>query len=697
MHLPRRFLRRTLLFAACIALGLFGTAAPGAQSPAAPRLADYGYGDLTSTARFAAFHYYIPLPVASELATGSRLELVVSHSPLLVPELSSLTVLVNGVGRTSVRLDEANMDRGRIDVPLPPLPGAEALVVEVRVAVRLTRDTCEEFTSPAAWVTVHGDSVVRLQYRPRSDGPLLRDLPRVFRTVADGPQGVAFELPADPSPGELQAAGLAAFEVGRWAGHENRDIALFLSSPLQRARDVRSATVAIGTGDRVDLDGSALAFEEGRYVVRDSGAEAGDAAVATSPGTTRLTVAGQDDLALIRAAASLRDAVGLDSTVAAIRADAPRVPREAPWTSGAASLAQLGFQSQQVSWPGNHVIFVNVERPQAWKLKGTARFELDVAVSTGVRAETSWVRLVVNGLDVGTRRLDAGSAGRYVFEVGGEVLDRRLDARSARSLLLEVHLFLDVRTDACTGVSPGTAFAVLLPTSGVFLPHDIYAGEDLSRYPAGIASEDGALIVIPDAPSTADVSAALNVAASLGRWSTGTDAPPRIVAAAAVDARLRHGRDLVLIGGPGRNSVAAEAAGRAARLFVEPSFAVQDATAASSRGWIRIGRSPWDRGRHVLVIGGEGAPADLAARALLLRGTVEAFRGPAAAIAGDTAGGTELPSPLLPQPRVLAPAVAADEGWLPDTRQVVAAVVLAAFIAIVVAFVVARIRLARRT
>lgn len=693
-HVRRSLPGRVLLFLLAASFGLLGAVASDAQSPSPPRLADYGYGDLTSTARFASFQYFIPLPIASELAPGSRVEFIVSHSELLVPDLSSLTVLVNGVGVTSVRLDDGNRDRGLVTATLPALPDADALLIEVRVAVRLTRDTCEEFTNPAAWVTVHRESMLRLQFRPRTDGPLLSDLPRVFRTPASAPQGVAFELPAGASAGELHAAGLAAFEVGRWAGQENRDTAIFVPRPGER--DARVATVALGTGGRVALDGTALASEGDRYVVRATRADAGDAAIATSPGSTRVAIAGRDDAALVRAAASLRDAVELPAPVAAVRAGAPRVPREAPWTSGAASLAQLGFQGQQVSWPGNHVMFINVERPHDWKLKGTARFELDIAVSSGVRAETSWARLVVNGLDIGTRRLDAASDGRYVFEVGGEVLDRRLDARSTRSLLLEVHLFLDVRTDACTGVSPGTAVATLLPTSGVFLPHDTYRGDDLSRYPAGVADEAGALIVVPDNPEVADVAAALNVAASLGRWSTGIDAPPRIVTASLVDSQLRHNRNVVLIGSPARNALAADAASRAARLFVEPSFDVQDASAGEGRGWLRIGRSPWDRNRHVLVIGGDGEAAVLAARALLLRSTVEAFRGPAAAIAGDTAGGTELPSPLLPQPRVLAPAVDDGAGWMPDTRQIVGAVVLAAFLAIVAAFVAIRVRTVRR-
>src|SRR5436305_1657412 len=80
---------------------------------------DLGYGDQTARSMDATVDYFFRLPAGRVPATGSRLSLRYSHSPLLRPNRSTMTVAVNGQSLTSVFLNDKNVGDTTLDVPLP--------------------------------------------------------------------------------------------------------------------------------------------------------------------------------------------------------------------------------------------------------------------------------------------------------------------------------------------------------------------------------------------------------------------------------------------------------------------------------------------------------------------------------------------------------------------------------------------------
>ena len=246
------------------------TPVPRAEAQPAPSrtFRELGYEDQTARTMYGSLSYVFAVPRGRLPQPGAQVELVVSHSPLLEPERSTLTVVANGQSLTSVFLTAENRERARIAVPLP-VEGfsGDRYVVQVQFSLRLTREECEEPQNPALWATVHGDSRLTLPTRDADEGPILADLPALlFPAPGDGPSAAL--LMGLPFPGgsreELQAAGLVAFQYGRWAGAAGRDALLDATqTPPAGGR----GGVVVGTPAAVLKAAEALAQPEQRALL----------------------------------------------------------------------------------------------------------------------------------------------------------------------------------------------------------------------------------------------------------------------------------------------------------------------------------------------------------------------------------------------------------------------------------------------
>jgi len=148
------------LLVICALLVAVGRAQPvEAAEPTAltEPFSELGYGDRTASTTFGSLEYYFPVPQNWILQEGTALDLVISHSPLLQSNRSTLTIIVNDVSVFSTRLDETNVARGELHIPLPTdafgdSPArADGYIVRLQFYMRLTDLVCEETTNPALW------------------------------------------------------------------------------------------------------------------------------------------------------------------------------------------------------------------------------------------------------------------------------------------------------------------------------------------------------------------------------------------------------------------------------------------------------------------------------------------------------------------------------------------------------------------
>ncbi|MCL6541482.1 MAG: cellulose biosynthesis cyclic di-GMP-binding regulatory protein BcsB [Roseiflexus sp.] len=691
-----------LLFLGALVVGATPPSATAAARPQSEsgthRFAELGYGDRTARTMHGGLDYFFPVPAGEEPVEGARLELIYSHSPLLLPERSTMTIIVNGLSVQSVRLTPDTRTRASLTVPLPPdLFGGEGFFVQVRFQMRLTHDECEETRNPALWATIHGDSRLVLPTQPVGTYRL-EHLDRLFRPPSDNRPPLTLIIPPAPSPEELESAGLITFQLGRWASAVHADPRLDISTTLPEGAGivVGSAPALTGmlpwdvvgwNGDAVTLRGVAIPPDDGVLALANGGAP-------------RLLVTGATPAAVRLAAQTLvtpeRRAL-LDGAYVAIT-DAP-VPETAtaPWTNGAASFAQLGVSSRSISGPGEHRIDLAFTRPAGWRLRDGSTLTLDVEVTPAVRRETSWIAASVNGIDLGAQplRFDTALPHRYSFALPADLLTTTLDGRSVRNLDLTVRLFLDPPDEGCVIVDGDSLRATLLPTSAWRLPHDVSSTIDLGRFPAPLLSVDTRLpltVVLPQQPDAREYAVALRLMAALGRWAdTDSIPPPQLTTADRLEER--DGRHLILIGGSERNVLSAEVIARQPDRFATPQAAVYRPDETGQCRLI-LGLSPWQRDAALLLIDG-ATPEDLSTcvAALERRETIERLRGPLVLIRTNappqnSAGASDVASPppsLTPQ--IETPLLERLPGW-----QIAGAVLLGAFLSALVILLTIQVR-----
>ncbi|MCS6938710.1 MAG: cellulose biosynthesis cyclic di-GMP-binding regulatory protein BcsB, partial [Roseiflexus sp.] len=641
--------------------------------------------------------YFFPVPAGEEPLEGARLELVYSHSPLLEPERSTMTIIVNGLSTQSVRLTPETRTRATLTVPLPlSVFGGEGFFVQVRFHMRLTRDECEEPRNPALWATIHRDSLLVLPTR-LAGAYRLDQFERLFAPSPANRPPLALVIPAEPSPEELDAAGLVAFQLGRRAAAIRADPRLeVFTTPPERASVIVGSAPALATmlpWGAVDWNGRAVTLA-GVPISDDHGVLA-----LAEGGAPRLLVSGATPAAVRRAAQALSDPerrTMLDGAYVAVT-DAPiPAPVALPWMNGAASFAQLGVSSRTVSGPGEHRIDLAFTRPAAWQLRDGSVLTLDVEATPAVRRDTSWIAVSVNGIDLGAQPLQMSGAHpqRYTFALPADLLTATLDGRSVRHLDLTIRLFLDPPETGCVVVDGDSLQATLLPTSAWRLPHSLSSSFDLGRFPAPLLDINTSLpldVVLPQQPTTADFAAALRLMAALGRWADADGlAPPRLITVDQIHER--SGRHLILIGGAERNALSAEAISRQPDRFTTPQLAVYR-PGESGLCRLILGPSPWQRDAGMLIIDG-AKPEDLitGVAALERRETLERLRGPFALIrngappqTGPAASDTTSPSSLTPQ--IETPLLERLPGW-----QIAGAVLLGAFLSALVILLTIQVR-----
>lgn len=652
---------------------------------------DLGYGDTTARTMYGSLDYFFPVPAGHVPQPGSRVELVFSHSPLLVPDRSTMTAVVNGQSVASVFLTPETQGRARLSVPLP-VDGfrGNGFFMQLQFSLRLTRDECEEVQNPALWATVHRDSRLLLTTRPSLAGMGLEDLAALFTPTSKDTPPLALVLPPDPQPEELEAAGLVAFQLGRWSAATGQDPRLELAA----TPDPDRPSILVGNGAALNLPQTwgTLSWDGQTFTASGGRIPSSHGVMALSQSAVpQLLVSGATPSAVRSAADALvqPERRALLSGTHAVLTRVPVTPAAAAaWQDGAASFAQLGVDRREVRGPGEHILDFRFERPANWILREGSALELALESSTAIRTDTSWVSVSLNGAEIGTQRLRTGTdmPQRYRFNLPVGVLNTDLNGQPVRHLALQVRLFLDIPHVACTTVDADSAWAALLPYSAWLLPHDEFTGLDLGRFPAPLLSDDTTAplsVVVPEPPTSADLAAGLQVLAALGRWiDTDVAFPPRLMTTDQVGTQA-HQQSLILIGGPEHNSVSATAASLQPALFTSADPAAYQLTAGERRSRLHLAQSPWNRTQVILVItGSDSAGLALGAAALGERALLDTLRGqtamlveglPPQTLAAATPAGMP-PTELAPRVETLL--IERAPAW-----QVVGAVVLGAFMA----------------
>ncbi len=633
--------------------------AVAAQGTAPPttKLSALGVRDINVRGTSATATAFVTIPPGYDVR-GGTVDLHYEHSPLLLASRSTITVVAGDRPVTSAKLTRATASGGHLRFRLPALRDVDGgIVLSARFAMRLTDDRCEDPQNPALWARLRADSTVAPLLVPARRS--LADMPR---TLVPGTPDTALtvQLASRPTAGELEAAGTAAAAVGRAAAVRNVDPLVLMS----RQAPTDGPSVAVAAGSRLTS-----LLDPGRALPTGSGL---GALLVVPGGPPRLVIGGSDDVGVRRAASALTPGrlTPLTGTTARVSAAPPLAPRRATaWRERTASFAQLGLPSREIVGAGTQTLDLVVDRPPQWRIKDGAVLDLRVDAGAALATGRSGVTVIVAGYEVGTRRLHAASGiQRLRFKIPEGIVDTDLSGRAVRRIPISLRFDLDPTRTPCEAVDDSGLRVAVLATSSLTLPHDDTDAQDLSRFPAPLAVPGrGVDIVVPRSPSEAELTAGLQLAAAVGRWSDPATPLPRLVTSAGLGRKARNGHGLILVN-------------RADRDLGRQISVTGETLGGRGDGLLALRDSPWADGRTVLVVRGDAEGVVRASRAVTRADVVRRLAGRGVRVAPGPQALSE-GSPQAGPPVALAPVPDAGLGEDVPVWAVPSGVVLLALVA----------------
>lgn len=512
----------------------------------------------------------VPFSVRNdEVVTAATLHLVYSYSPALLPDLSQLKVLINGEVAATLPVPQAQAGTTIArDIALDPRFITEFNRLNVQLIGHYTR-RCEDPANSTLWATLSNASSLDLTYASLPEKPNLGALPQPFFDRRDVRR---LELPfvfADkPDAGTLEAAGTLASWFGALAGYRG---ALF---PAQ-----------VGSAP---LSGNAVVFAladshpDGLTLPPVSGPTLAVVERAAPARGQLLLVLGRNSEELKTAASALalgqNTLSGTSVTIGQLTTLKPRVPYDAPnWLpsdrpvrfgelADERALTVTGYDAGPIS--------INLHVPPdvfTWNTKG-APIDLLYRYTVRPRPDRSSLNISVNNTFVQALQIPAEDPSRFsINRFLGRFGAAAYSTGAARRIVhvppllltpraqLRLHYFYDIPdTGECSGRLLRDVEGTIDPDSTIDLssfPHYM-ALPDLAAFANSgfpftrMADLSETAVILPDEPTGGDYSLFLLAMGRMGE-STGYPVTGATVASAA-DVDTLADKDLIVLGGPGR-------------------------------------------------------------------------------------------------------------------------------------------------
>lgn len=569
------------------------------------------------------------LPQAWLLDDTMFFRLDISHSSLLVPERSSVTVFVDDLPAGSAVLDQTNAQHGQIIFQGRWDTRQRNHSLRLKFYMRINYDICMDLDSPALWAIVHVTSAIGVRYRPNISDVNLSLYPYpLFTSRALQPTSIAFVLGDSTSPIHLQAVGRIAAKMGQMAGNtKHLDISAFDLAHLTPESTAKANLVLVGHPwefpflkmwqDRLPLpltdDGQGFVDPQGRPVDPDTGV----IQVLRSPWNEQrvvVIVSGGSDEALTRASKALshEESIVLMEGPYALVPEEPkvsptiRVPGLNP--QGVSTFGEVMDREEDivVYGGGTHKINFLLSIPPSWRLTKGVAIMLKFAHSPILWGERSTIEVRLNKSLQRSILLTEANANPTQVEIplGFSMFKPGLNS-------VEITIRPRIKKEVCVFQNVEDMWVMVYMDSLLVLPHEESGAFEpaLDFYPFPFNSPDlsDATIVLPPNPSLTELTGAVRIATRLGAVARHPDLDLHIVPASALGNMAKEDH-LLIIGGADRNPVVSvidldltvegitrkilesESAPLAVIIDNQPIAAIEEV------------RSPWNPTRGVLVI-----------------------------------------------------------------------------------------------
>ena len=502
-------------------------------------------GDVSLVGIYAFGEIQFGIPETWEVVGEPELHLGVRRSAQLIPEVSSITVWVDGQPVGTFPLDG---DPGEVDdevLPIVLLNSSGYHTIQM-VAYHRSLLPCEISDHPGLWSRILGSSFVRVRYRPQNPELSLSRWPYPFRDDRDPDQApINIVLADNPSEEELQTAAYIASYLGHSASWLPMELNVHTGSihaapeghlivvgrADSRAEGFTESKQLMMASTHAELQDTASRLTAGQLP------KAGIVALAPRPSNPHhavMMVLGTNGPGIVQLGQLLSGQeasklpVGMRTAIDQVEPPPPMearrwedtVPPESAFTLqtlGLTDQTAAGYRGGTVTIPLNLV-------PDDHPRSGAARLELIYSYTAQASSDQSRLDVYLNGVATG---------GVALNDIDGRHRQRLLLDLPVHELGPQSHLevrFSLIGKDPpiCLGEHHDEMWGTVHSDTALTLPRDQWATiPDLSLlryggYPFTIRPDlSETLFVLPANPTLADYQAFLWLAAEFGRVARG--------------------------------------------------------------------------------------------------------------------------------------------------------------------------------
>jgi hypothetical protein len=529
---------------------------------------------LQGTAGYRRLDFSIPRHW--KVLPGSKLELMLSHSPTLIADLSMFTVVINGVSLHTVRLNEVNVNNTLYVVDIPEGVLREFNYMEL-IAHQHYMVECEDPFDPSLLTRIHRESQVLVHYQIANPEPDLAAFPfPIFEERGYSESKLLYVVA--PGIDELTLSQQARFQVGfgRWLRWRKTDFLVTSSIPDESARKGRHL-IYIGDPQRnralrefadlppekalpLPLTGaSGWTTPNGARVPDDQGV-----VIFTrhpdDPALAMLILSGNSPEGVKKAVDAIAQ-LPYEKTIAGqglvVRVVDPRpntgertqtgnIPNATTFTLEDIKFDDVtvrGFYSSPV------VMRLNYE-PDVHPVEAQQKMKLVYSYGAQLQKSLSSLEVILNGVSIDSKDLNVPEG----EDRATLLVDLPVDLMRPRNeVVIRFHLYPD-NYFHCGRVSDRHLWATVHKETEFAMPRDTYTYlPDLSFlrydwYPYTLSQDlDGTSIVVPDKPSDSDLQALLTIATQLGRRTDSEGVWLKVYPISALPEDVKRSNHLIVL------------------------------------------------------------------------------------------------------------------------------------------------------
>lgn len=507
---------------------------------------DLGHpGDVTMVGIHAYGALNFGIPEHWEVQGEPELNLDIVRSQQLLPDVSALTIWVDGrpVGTVPLDGEAGAIDREKIKIPLLAEDGFHTVTF---LAYHRSRLPCELSDHPGLWSRVLDSSFIRVKYKEKTPDYSLADWPYPFRDGRDpDPSRVVLVVPKDMSEEEAKTMANVSSLLGNTAGWRPLDLYVHRGSPstapaghmIAIAREDAPSTVISEIKEVLVASNDAELSQAGADLRKGNIGKSGLLTIGPRPGMEHramLSIVGTDGRGITELGTLLatdearRLPTGAAEYVEGVTAQPPLEPRR--WENTVPpetefTLSDLGLQDRMATGYRGGVVSIPLNMiPDDHPVAGQARLNLVYSYAAQADTEHSRLDVYLNG---------AAAGGTALRDVNGRnrvelLLELPVHEMGPESRLDIAFTLVDKEEHRCLGDNRVEMWGTVHSDSSIKLPRDQWSYvPDLSQvrfggYPFGLQADyTDTTFLLRDEPSRTELQLFAWMAAEFGRVARG--------------------------------------------------------------------------------------------------------------------------------------------------------------------------------